>query len=77
MQHSTIESQEVNLEPEPQGLVDNMKTSVHLVRRWQFVNKLVRSTHTSAMRERLKNQSRKDLFMPVPRARPAKLTIIQ
>ena len=76
MHHSTIESQEVVLEPEQTEPVE-MQTSVHLVRRWQFVNKLVRSTHTSMLRERLKNQSKKDLFMPLPRARPAKMTVIQ
>ena len=47
-----IESQEVVLEPDALVSPTAMKTSVNLVRRWQFVNKLVRHTHATKLREK-------------------------
>ena len=49
---SMIESQEVVLEPEDLLAPSAMKTSVNLVRRWQFVNKLIRHTHTTKLKEK-------------------------
>ena len=49
---SMIESQEVVLEPEVLLSPNAMKTSVNLVRRWQFVNKLIRHTHTTKLKEK-------------------------